>query len=59
MSPEAPYGRICRDCKWFDGSNCHRLPPTWQQMERDGYPLPVFPLVKSTDWCGEWKWDRL
>lgn len=34
MSPTAPDGKICRDCKWCDGSNCHRYPPKMEAMIR-------------------------
>jgi len=60
MSPTAPNGKVCRDCKWFDGSNCHRYPPKmvpWPEHEEHQFqyvPISTFPLVGPNDWCGEW-----
>ncbi len=66
MSPTAPDGKVCRDCKWCDGSNCHRYPPQmvpWPDNDKSEThaplgvfyaPLATFPFVGPNDWCGEW-----
>jgi hypothetical protein len=60
MSPTAPDGKVCRDCKWCDGSNCHRYPPQMVPWPDDNQhpitynPMATFPFVGPNDWCGEW-----
>lgn len=60
MSPTAPDGHVCRDCKWSDGGNCHRFPPQMTLWPNDNQlpviynPMPTFPFVRPNDWCGEW-----
>lgn len=64
MSPTAPHGRVCRDCKWSDGDACHRLPPqmvlwpTGNQQPIAYEPYATFAFVKPDDWCGEWASDQ-
>ena len=60
MSPIAPHGHVCRDCKWFDGSSCHRWPPQMTPWPNDNQhpityiPSATFPFVQPDEWCGEW-----
>jgi hypothetical protein len=60
MSPTATDGKVCRDCKWFDGSNCHRYPPQMVPWPNDNQhpviynPMATFPFVVPNNWCGEW-----
>lgn len=60
MNSTSPDGHVCCDCKWFDGSGCHRLPPQmvpWpngNQPPITYWPNLTWPLVNANDWCGEW-----
>lgn len=60
MSPTAHDGRVCRDCKWSDGSQCHRFPPQMALWPNDNQhpviysPYAAFPDVPPDGWCGEW-----
>ena len=60
MAVPAPYGHVCRDCKWFDGASCHRYPPQMILWPTDNQqpivyePHPTFAFVAWDGWCGEW-----
>ena len=60
MEPLAPHGHVCRDCKWFNGSECRRFPPTWVSWPSDNqhpviyWPQTSYPLTGPDQWCGEW-----
>lgn len=64
MSPTAPHGHVCRDCFYFDGSQCRRFPRAWALWPSDNQhpimyqPMATYPFVKATDWCGEWRSDK-
>lgn len=50
--PEA----TCQNCKFFNTTNntCHRFPPSTTGAEQiEGNES--WPLVKLSDWCGEFK----
>lgn len=60
----APHGRVCMDCKWWNAGECRRLPPSWASWPYDNQhpimymPQASWPHVNPTDWCGEWRGAR-
>lgn len=64
MDVVAPHGRVCRDCKWFNGSECRRFPPTWVSWPNDNqhpviyWPQSSYPMVGPDQWCGEFTATR-
>lgn len=61
MNPTAYKDRVCRDCKWFDGSACHKNPPQMALWPNDNQhpimytPYAQFPNVQAHDWCSHWE----
>lgn len=53
--------RCCANCGFFDGGSCRRFPPASVPWPTDNQhpimyePATTWPLVRATDWCGEFK----
>ena len=48
----------CETCIFYDAKRCHRNPPiTVVTYTSNVYhnAESAFPVVKKTDWCGEWR----
>jgi hypothetical protein len=48
----------CADCIYFtDGGNCRRYPPVAVLSEQGVVSRTIYPVVTSSDWCGEFTFD--
>ena len=60
MSALQPNTRTCLTCKYAEAGNCHRFPPQMTFYLTDNQhpimymPDAAQPLIRPSDWCGEW-----
>lgn len=43
----------CETCLYWDNWKCKRHPPFFSVSPSDGSPLPGWPIVDPTNFCGE------